>query len=313
MYIMTRKILTIEQATKEFLVKTKGKVKESTFAHYSFTCERHILPYFGAIEITELSNKHINDFIQSKLKNGGLNSKPLSAKTVNDMIGLLLQIIKKHSISDMDIEKPSYTQKEVDIFTETEYNKLKSYLSIGTDSRKLGIIIVMLTGIRIGELCALKWENIDLENGIISINKTIQRIKVTGNTKKQKTKIIIDTPKSPTSIRKIPMPLILLNKLKAWEIPTNDDTYLLTNTKQYVEPRVYQRIFKDYLKACEVKDNKFHVLRHTFATTAISKGVDIKTLSVLLGHSDVSFTMKRYVHPNIEHKRIQIEKLAHDF
>ena len=305
---MTRKNLTVEQATKQFLKKTKAKVKESTYARYSLICERHIIPYFGDMEIRQLNEKHINSFIQSKLKNGGLNGKPLSPKTINDIVRLLLQIIEKPKQS-MKIEMPSCTEKEVTVFTESEYNRLKSYVSIDTDSKKLGVIVVMLTGLRIGELCALKWENIDLENGIIYINKTMQRIKVTDPKENRKTKIIIDVPKSSKSIREIPIHSKLLEKLNEWEFAPTGDTYLLTNTRKYVEPRVYQNNFKSYLKACEIRDNNFHSLRHTFATRAISKAMDIKTLSSLLGHSDVSFTMKRYVHPNIEHKRTQIEKL----
>ena len=306
---MTQKNLTVEQATKQFLKKAKAKVKESTYARYSLICERHIIPYFGDIGANQLNEKHINGFIQTKLKNGGLNNKPLSPKTVNDMVRLLLQVIKKHSKQNMEIKMPCSTPKEVNVFTETEYDTLKSYVSNGTDNKKLGIIVVMLTGIRIGELCALKWEDIDLENKIISINKTMQRIKVTDPTEKRKTKIIIDVPKSSKSVRIIPIHSNLLEKLNERELPTTGDTYLLTNTKKYVEPRVYQKDFKSYLRACEIRDNNFHALRHTFATRAISKAMDIKTLSSLLGHSDVSFTMKRYVHPNIEHKRVQIEKL----
>ena len=304
-------IKTIEQATQAYLTKAKSKLKESTFAGYSFTCERHIIPYFQGIELKQINNQAVNNFIQYKLKNGGLRGKPLSPKTINDMVSLLVQIIKAYTKFDLEIEKPQYIEDEISIFTDSEYNKLKSYLSIGTDNRKLGIIIAMLTGIRIGELCALKWEDIDLEREDIFINKTIQRIKSADPTTKAKTKIIIDTPKSKASIRKIPIPEILLSKLRKFK--SDDDSYVLTNTKKYIEPRVYQRYFKSYLEARNIRDYNFHVLRHTFATRAIAKSVDIKTVSVLLGHTDVNFTMKKYVHPNMEHKRTQIEKVAVGF
>jgi len=302
---------TVEDITIKFLKKSKPKLKDSTFSRYSFTCEKHIIPYFKDIKINELCNKHINNFVQYKLKNGGLRGNPLSPKTINDMVCLLMQIVKKYSRFELDVNKPRYRQEEISIFTQEEYNQLKEYLSIGTDSKKLGIIVTMLTGLRLGELCALKWENIDLENGIIFISKTMQRIKSTDPKDKQKTKIIIDSPKSNTSIRTIPIPSILLVKLK--EFKAHSDFYVLTNTNKFIEPRIYQRHFKSYLNACGVKDNKFHTLRHTFATMAISRAIDIKTLSMLLGHTDVSFTMKRYVHPNIEHRRTQIEKMAVGF
>ena len=302
---------TMEEAINSFLNDTKvkllkGKVKESTFSRYSFICEKHIAPYFADTTLDKLNDKAINNFIEDKL-----SSKGLSPKTVHDMTCVLLQVIKKHFKYNLDITKPSYSQSEISIFTDIEYNRLKTYLSVGIDSKKLGIIITMLTGLRIGELCALKWKDINLDTGIITINKTMQRIKTTNSKDKSKTKIIIDAPKSKASIRTIPIPEILLHKLKSFQ--SNDNTYLLTNTADYIEPRMYQRHFKSYLEACSIKDNNFHTIRHTFATMAIAKGVDIKTVSILLGHTDVSFTMKRYVHPNMEHKREQIEKLASGF
>jgi len=305
-----RGIKTIEQATKDFL-KSKSKLKESTLSRYSFICERHIIPYFEGVELDKLNDESIINFVQHKLENGGLKGKPISPKTINDITGVLLQIARNHCKSNVDIASLSYKQNEITIFTDKEYNKLKAHLSIGLDNKKLGIIVAMLTGIRIGELCALKWENIDLDNGIITIDKTMQRIKTTTNIGKAKTKIIVDTPKSTASIRGIPISSILLNKLKNFK--ANNNTYLLTNTTDYIEPRVYQRHFKSYLEDCEIKDNNFHTIRHTFATRAVSRKVDIKTLSILLGHTDVSFTMKRYVHPNMEHKREQIEILSKGF
>ena len=303
---------SIEKLTKDFLTaKAKEGLKESTLSRYTFIAERHIIPYFKGANITNLTNDALNAFIRHKLKNGSLKGKALAPKTTKDIISLLLQIIRKHCKFKIDIKKPSPTQNEINVLTETEYNKLKSYLSIGTDSPKLGIIIALLTGIRLGELCALKWENIDLETGVIHISKTIQRVKNVDTKAKSKTKIIIDIPKSTASIRTIPLPLILLKILQNFK--ANPNTYILTNTKKYIEPRTYQRHFKSYLSACNIKDNKFHTLRHTFATRAIAKEIDIKTLSILLGHTDVSFTMKTYVHPNLEHKRSQIEKIAVGF
>jgi len=302
---------TIEGAVSQFLTKKKGKLKQSTYSRYSFICERHIIPYFEKINLNKVNEKIINEFIQYKRHRGGLTNKTLSPKTINDITCLLLQIIKDHRKIDLDIGNLSYKQSEISIFTDKEYNRLKKYLSIETDSKKLGIIIAMLTGIRIGELCALKWENIDLKNGVINIDKTIQRIKITDSAEKRKTKIVIDTPKSNASIRAIPIPAVLLHKLETFKASAN--TYILTNTTDYIEPRIYQRHFKSYLTASNIKDNNFHALRHTFATMAISREVDIKTVSILLGHTDVGFTMKRYVHPNIEHRRVQIEKLAVGF
>ena len=309
-FIMEQKqTKAIEEITHFFLIqKTEESLKESTLSRYSFLCEKYIIPYFKNIAPDDFSNESIRNFIRY-LKTEGLKGKPLAPKTINDIITLLIQIIKGYCKFEIDVKKPTYAQSEITVFTKKEYNKLKSHLAIGTDNKKLGIMIAMLTGIRIGELCALQWENIDLQSGVININKTIQRVQIKDIT--AKTKIIIDVPKSPASIRTIPLPEILLNKLN--EFKSNSSTYILTNTKKYIEPRVYQRHFKSHLEACNIKDNNFHTIRHTFATRAIVKGIDIKSLSAILGHTDVSFTMKTYVHPSLEHKRVQIEKIADDF
>ncbi|MCL2611409.1 MAG: site-specific integrase [Defluviitaleaceae bacterium] len=305
-------IHTVGEATKDFLVKARTNTKESTLSQYGSICTRHILPYFQHMELTSINNEVINNFIKYKLKNGGLRGNALSPKYTNDMVNLLMQIIKPYCNFDINFAKPSCTQEEISIFTEAEYNRLKSHVSIGTDNRKLGIIIAMLTGIRIGELCALKWENIDLEiKGTIFIDKTMQRIESTDDTEKAKTKIIIDTPKSPASIRKIPLQEVLLTKLK--EFRSDDGSYVLTNTRKYIEPRTYQRQFKSYLQACNIPETNFHTLRHTFATRSIARKVDPKSLSISLGHTDVGFTMKRYVHPDIEYRRTQMEKVATGF
>ena len=303
--------ITVEQATAQFLSKIKPKVKESTYARYNFICEKHIIPYFKQQKISKLTNETLEKFIIDKQTIGSLKGGYLSPKTVNDILCVLIQILKKHICFNIDLEKPENQQKEIITLLENEYNKFKDYISITIDNKKLGIMIAMLTGIRLGELCALKWGDIDLENRIITVNKTLQRIKDTDKTATKKTKIIISSPKSHTSNRMLPIPFILANKLK--EFKSNANNYILTNTTGFIEPRTYQRHFKKYLKECGIKDNHFHVLRHTFATKAVTNGIDIKTLSMLLGHTDVSFTMKRYVHPDIEHKKLQIEKIAVGF
>jgi len=184
------KSFTIEKTVETYLQQEKQKIKESTLSTYTTICENHILPYFQGFEIKNLTNEIINEFVKKTLK------KELSPKRTNDIACLLLQIIKPYCNFEINIEKPSYMQKEITVFTESEYNKLKSYVSIGTDNRKLGIIIAMLTGIRLGELCALQWQNIDFKGNIIHIGKTIQRVKNTDKKATKKTKIIIDVPKS---------------------------------------------------------------------------------------------------------------------
>jgi len=304
-------IKTVRQATVDFLFYTKSKVKESTYAHYSFICEKHIMPYFNDFRVDGLNNDIINQFVTAKLEKGSLSNKPLSAKTVHDITGVLIQILKKQCGIHFQIERPSVKQADVNVLSEKDYNRLLSNLLIDTDNKKLGLIIAMLTGIRQGELCALQWSDIDFSNEVIHITKTIQRITVTDETDSRKTKVIIDTPKSDKSVRMIPLPSVLLEMLLKFR--DRDKLYILTGNEKYIEPRNYQTFFKKILQAYNLQDINFHILRHTFATRAVCRGMDIKTLSSILGHADVGFTMRMYVHPSLEQKKEQIEKLAINF
>ncbi|MDR1628696.1 MAG: site-specific integrase [Oscillospiraceae bacterium] len=302
---------TVEYAIDSFLASVKPKIKESTYARYVFVCEKHIIPYFKACRINRLNYEIINEFIKIKLEKGSLKNTPLSSKTVNDIICILIQAIKKPYKISFDIDIPSIKLPKVSVLSEKDYNKLLSYLFIGTDIKKLGLIIAMLTGMRLGELCALQWEDIDLNNEVIRVTKTMQRVNVTDKNDSRKTKIIIDTPKSETSTRLVPVPSILSDKLR--ELNSDNGAYVLTGNAKYAEPRNYQTYFKKMLNECNLQDSNFHMLRHTFATRAVAKGMDVKTLSEILGHADVSFTLKMYIHPSLEQKKEQIEKIAVDF
>jgi len=302
---------TVRQATVDFLSAVKPKVKESTYAHYSFICEKHIIPYFGNFRVDRLNNDIINQFVGFKLQKGSLNGGALSSKTANNITGVFIQILKKQGIVLSEIERPSIKQTDVKVLTDKEYDRLLNNLFIDTDNKKLGLMIAMLTGIRQGELCALQWRDIDFDNEIIRITKTIQRVTVTDETDSRKTKIIIDTPKSDKSIREIPIASLLLKKLL--EFKDTGKRYILTGNEKYIEPRNYQTFFKGILKACNLSESNFHILRHTFATRAVNKGIDIKTISAILGHADVGFTMKMYVHPSMEQKKEQIERLTANF
>ena len=167
----------------------------------------------------------------------------------------------------------------------------------------------MFTGIRIGELCSLKWSDIDLEKNILTVSKTMQRIKkLDGNTA---TKILIDSPKSKSSVRKIPLPEFIADILK--KLRGNSDDYVLTGKKLYAEPRTMQYRFSAILKKLSLPKVNFHALRHAFATNCIALGFDVKTLSEILGHSSVEITLNRYVHSSMDRKRACMEVLNRQF
>lgn len=310
--------IKFEQVVTEWLSSIKHTVKESTYSKYCITSEKHILPYFRNSEVSNLCNRILQNFIIEKAQKGNLNnSGGLSAKSVHDIYSVMLQIIKfaekNNYISHFNtaIDLPKVEEKFCAILSETDKHKLEQFIRKDTDLKKVGILLVMYTGIRIGELCALKWNDIDLENGFVSITKTLQRIKNTDQICSQKTKIIIDSPKSQKSVRKIPLQSFLIEILSGLKNNCSENAFLLTGSKtKFIEPRAYEKTYKNYLKECDIPNIKFHALRHTFATNAVEMNFDAKSLSEILGHSTVRFTLDRYVHPSDKTKRENMEKLV---
>lgn len=307
-------LIGIEALCNEYLESIVTRVKQSTYALYYRQIQEHIIPYFKDTKVDKISNDMVNRFINDKSINGRLDKKGgLSPKTVTDILSLLNQILsfarnKGYFAGTFNIAKPKSQTKTYNILSFEEQKTLAKYLQINTTPAKLGVLISLYTGIRLGELCALKWSDIDIPNGTLKIDKTIQRIKNTDKYSKTKTRIIIDKPKSQKSIRVIPLPSFLLKELSVNQ--SNDSCYILTGNNKYVEPRTYQTIFKKMLKEAGLNDINFHTLRHTFATRAIEQGFDVKALSEILGHSSVKFTLDSYVHPSQELKKLSMEKLA---
>lgn len=314
------KNMDFEQLCLEWLAAKEMKNKQSTLANYQFIITNHILPYFKYMDINSLQQDHINYFIREKLQNGRLDKKGgLSPKTIHEIIQILKQIIHygemKGYLSPVNYEiiKPSVQRKEIQVLTETEQIKLVKYIkaNIRKDIKGIGILLSLYAGLRLGEICALQWNDIQLDMGIIYITKTIQRIKNTDDKADTKTKIIIDIPKTQNSVRQIPIPDFLLKEIKRWSKNYLANSYVLTgNTEKYIEPRSYQNTFKRYLKETGIRDINFHALRHTFATRAIEQKVDLKSLSDILGHATINFTLERYVHPSFTQKKQNMEKLA---
>ena len=274
-------------------------VKESTYSNYSMKLEKHIIPYFGAIRYEKLTIKIFNDFIAEKLSAG------LSPRYVSDICRVIKSITKfarqKLGYSDKAelLSLPKCEKKERQMLTATQQNLLTNYLLDNASPSSLGIFTSAVTGMRIGELCALKWSDIDLEKRIITVSRTMQRIKnIDGKTA---TKIVITPPKSKTSAREIPVPDVLYSYLK--KMQCDNDCYVLTGKKLFAEPRTIQYRFKSVLKKIGLPQVNFHALRHMFATRCVDVGVDVKTLSEILGHCSVELTLNRYVHSSIERKR----------
>ena len=291
---------TFAEIAAKWCDNIKKSVKESTYVNYITKLDKHVLPAFGNWKYDKLTKQHFVDFVEKKLKS------QLSPKYVSDILSVVKSITKyaRQTFNYADRAETVTVPKnkhaaERPVLTEHQQNTLTAHLLNLPTLTNVGVLLSLYTGIRIGELCALKWSDIDLEKRILTVNRTMQRIKdLSGNSK---TKIYIGTPKSRSSLRQIPLPDFLAEILR--EVKANDDDYVLTGKKLFAEPRTMQYRFAAILKKLKLPKVNFHALRHTFATGCIALGFDAKTLSEILGHSSVEITLNRYVHSSMERKR----------
>ena len=255
----------------------------------------------------------LNRFTDDLLTSGGRNGQGLSPVTVQAVIILLRSVLeygsKEYGLSNPaeNISLPKTEGVEITLFTPLESARIKAAALRG-DSYDLGILLTLYTGLRIGELCALTWDDIDLVEQVVHINKTLFRIANPQQTA-PKTVVVIDSPKSKSSVRDVPLPTFMLTALARLKRGQPDSNYFLTCSPCYTEPRSYALRYRTFLKRLNIPYRKFHSLRHTYATECIKCGVDVKSLSELLGHSSVKITLERYVHSDIELKKRELEKL----
>lgn len=276
----------------EWLKSIDKSIKQSTFQKYEAILHNHIEKHF----ISQIEVEYIDTNLISSFTNSLIDSGKLSPKTINDILTVLGMVLKysnaNYRINTPKIKYIREERKEMRVLTIDEQIILEQYLRSNINNYKLGIIIALYTGIRIGELCALEWA--DIKNGNISINKSVQRIKHNG-----KTAVIISSPKTKKSNRIIPIPDFLKSLL---EINRSQGTVLKNRNGNLVEPRLMQLTFEKYIEECGLPKTNFHALRHTFATRCVEAGFDIKSLSEILGHSNVNTTLNLYVHSSLKQK-----------
>ncbi len=285
-----------------WLNNSKIKNKRSTNSNYQYTLNARLIPKFAKVKKKALSLELINKFTTDLLAEG------LAPKSIKDILIILQQILKNGG-TDIKIPMPKVPKVEIQILKKEDQAKLESKLLQKLDTTTFGIYFCLYTGLRIGELCALQWKNIDIENKKIYVNKTLVRIQNPDKDSKKKTIIIIDEPKSTSSIREIPIPHFLLSIIIQLAKDITPDTFLISGTSKFIETRTYFNRYKKILKKTNLDTYNFHALRHTFATRCIENGFDPKTLSEILGHSSVKITLERYVHPSYENKVIMMNNL----
>ena len=308
--------VTMEQLLNAWIIDKELHLKKSTLLKYKTIITTHIVPAIGNVEIKELDADTINKLLADKMKSGRKEgNKELSNSYIKTMSIILSSALNYAVISGLcdplrgKISKPYVPKAKIIVLSKEDQYNLEKNISPSNSTTELGIITALNTGLRIGELCALRWGDIDMTNNIIHVKHSVIRVAADSpvNSNK-KTKLIIDTPKSEHSIRDIPITQKLQHYLKSC-IPVDNRNYILSNSTIFLSPRTFEYRFHKVLEECDIDSFNFHILRHTFATRCIECNVDIKTLSEIMGHSNVNITLNNYVHPSFDDKRSQLEKL----
>ncbi len=311
-YIDTKNKLFGEVITNWFNSK-KMNLKPSSSIKYQNLIESHILPELGHRKMRELNYDLFYTFLNEQRKSGNKkNGGTLSTSTLQTMLYILNATIKyaaSHNMITCFSIRLTGSGKDaapIKILGQHEEDALDIFLSAHISRRNLGILLSLYCGLRIGEVCALQWADIDTTNATLYVHRTVQRI--TNPAGKPKTKIHIGSPKSKSSIRTIPVPSFLLPIISALAREAPPDAYILTGSiNKPLEPRTFQHYFNQVLNYAGIKKVKYHTLRHTFATNCVALGFDIKSLCEILGHSNVSVTLNKYVHPSMQQKRLQMD------
>lgn len=285
---------------EQYIQEEKEILKISTYNIYKRYVTNHIKPFFKDMALRKISKELIQGFINSM--------QTLSASTVKGIYCVLKKILKKaydNNFIDaiwVGVILPRNKKTIVNVFTKEEQKRIENSLNIQENPNEIGILICLYTGIRIGELCGLRWEDINFLKGTIIISRTAQRITIDN-----KSVVRELPPKSETSHRTIPMPTLLSEKLISFN---KKKGYVIDTDSHITDPRTYQNQYRRILERAGVEYANFHTLRHTFSVRALEVGFDVKTLSEILGHADATITLKRYAHSLDEHKRLSMEKLS---
>lgn len=301
----------------EWLTFIKPQVKESTYSRYTAIIEKHLKPELGTILLTELTTENIDAFIRKKLSRGNLKTGGrLSSKTVTGFLSVFRLALNygaergRGCMHPVVIHNPKQNPARIRIFTWEEQQILEGTLLEEDNRIAFGIFLSLYLGLRIGEVCGLKWEDWDGTGRILSVRRSVQRIPVSEEAEpsRARTRLIVGTPKTHESLRRIPVPSFLLPFFMRYR--TDPECYILTGTDRCMEPRQYDRKYKQLLEKCDLGHFNYHALRHTFATRCLENHFDLKSLSEILGHANVSTTLQRYVHPSLSLKRQQMEQLG---
>ena len=304
--------LDFSALAEQWLASVSRGVKESTLAHYDYTLQRYLLPVFGAWKVHGLDEQRLEQGMLEVISPKSGNHKPLGASSARECLSILRRICKYAAHLrlmrpvEILVKLPQFERVQTKPLSVQEQACLRDFVLEHPTTRKAGLLLQMQLGLRIGEVCGLQWGDFDLSAGVLTIRRTVSRIYCRDG----HTKVLIQTPKTRSSGREIPIPQELFTLLQRLHGGASEETWFLSgNAEKPVEPRCYRKSVQLYLRLAAVRKVHPHTLRHTFATTCLQAGCDIKTLSELLGHADPNITLRRYVHSNMNRKRRELERV----
>ena len=315
-YNLSSTNITFSEISEQWLYSVRQSVKESTYSHYQYTMRHYLLPVFGNLKVNTLDEKILEQGLLEVITPTRGMQRTLGATMAQECLSILRRICKYaahfHLIRPLEIsvKLPQKDSKAALPFTKEEQKKLQAFVMDSPTPRKIGLLLGFQLGLRIGEICGLKWGDFDLSTGIVTIQRTVNRISCENG----HTKIIVQSTKTKNSNRAIPLPKSLIRVLKLLSENFSSETWFLSgNEEKPVEPRCYRKSIHGYLKKAGVHQAHPHMLRHTFATTCLQAHCDIKTLSELLGHANAEITLKRYVHSDMGRKRREMNRIFENF
>lgn len=305
-----KKDMLFGETAELWLAGNRLRLKGATLYRYHYLIHGHILPTLGNKRLSDITGPVINAFLADKQSNGRLDGKGgLSGAYVRSIM-LVISAVIQFAVDERlcpplqsQICKPSLVRRELPILEDADRQRLESVLLADTDSTKLGVLISLYTGLRIGEICALTWDDIDLDKNVIYVRHTVARVRCPES---GTSRLVIDRPKTLSSLRCIP----ICSRLRTVLVGQARSGFVVSDAEDFLNPRTLEYRYHRLLGTSGVPQVNYHALRHTFATRCIASGVDVKSLSEILGHSNVSTTLGTYVHSSMEQKRTQLEKLV---
>ena len=306
--------LTVRELMELWLADRAEKVKDSSYACYADLVRLHICPELGASQVRDMTAEKLEQFLSVKKKTGRKDGKGgLSAKTISDILFVLKSALKlaqrKHgyieSAEIMEVKGPAAEKRKVETFGPKETERMSRILLANWNLENASVFLTLNTGIRLGELCGLRWSDLDIQENVLRIRRTVLRLRRCG-----KTELVIQTPKSEQSRRDLPLQPELVELLTALRKEAPEDTFILSETARPIDPRTVQYRFRSFLRRNRLSIHNFHVLRHSFASRCMEKGMDAKCLSEILGHANIKTTLQLYVHPSMAQKRSGMQMVS---